>query len=82
KLRLGFKMRFHDLRHYNASVMQALGVPDKYAMERLGQATPNMLKTVYQHVMRDKRTEVSDTLNEYMNGLMQHEMQHETVKGQ
>lgn len=30
--------RFHDLRHINASVMLALGVPDKYAMERMGHA--------------------------------------------
>lgn len=27
---------FHDLRHLNASIMLALGVPDKYAMERGG----------------------------------------------
>ena len=27
---------FHDLRHINASVMLALNVPDKYAMERGG----------------------------------------------
>ena len=39
--------RFHDLRHYQASVMLALGVPDKYAMERMGHASTNMLKNVY-----------------------------------
>ena len=30
--------------HYYASVMLELGVPDKYAMERMGNATPYMLK--------------------------------------
>lgn len=59
--------RFHDLRHYNASVMLALGVPDLYAMRRLGHATPNMLKTVYQHTMRDKQKEVADAINAYMD---------------
>ena len=59
--------RFHELRHYYASVMLALGVPDKYAMERMGHATPDMLKRVYQHTMRDKRKEVADTVNAFFN---------------
>ena len=59
--------RFHDLRHYYASVMLALGIPDKYAMERMGHATTNMLKAVYQHTMRDKREEVADTINAFFN---------------
>lgn len=57
--------RFHDLRHVNASVMLALGVPDKYAMERMGHASNNMLKTVYQHTMKDKQDEVADLLDQY-----------------
>lgn len=57
--RLGTKVRYHDLRHYNASVMLALGVPDKYAMERIGDATEHMFKAVYQHVMRDKQQQVA-----------------------
>lgn len=57
--------RFHDLRHANASVMLALGVPDKYAMERMGHATNNMLKTVYQHTMRSKQEEVADVVDNY-----------------
>lgn len=32
------------LRHYNASIMLALNVPDKYAMERMGYSTPATLK--------------------------------------
>jgi len=58
------KFRFHDFRHYNASVMLALGIPDKYAMERLGQATPSVLKNVYQHIREDKKNEASRLLNE------------------
>ena len=59
--------RFHDLRHANASVMLALGIPDKYAMERMGHATNNMLKTVYQHTMRDKRDEVDNLIDSYFS---------------
>lgn len=57
--------RFHDLRHANASVMLALGVPDKYAMERMGHATNNMLKTVYQHTMKSKQDEISTAVDSY-----------------
>lgn len=64
--KLGFPhYRFHDLRHLQASVMLALGVPDKYAMERMGHATNNMLKTVYQHTMKDKQEEVADAVDNY-----------------
>lgn len=59
--------RFHDLRHANASIMLALGVPDKYAMERMGHATNNMLKTVYQHTMRSKQDEVADVVDGYFS---------------
>lgn len=62
--------RFHDLRHANASVMLALGIPDKYAMERMGHATNNMLKTVYQHTMNSKQEEVADAVDNYFTQKM------------
>jgi integrase len=61
--KLGIDCRFHDLRHYNASIMLALGIPDKYAMERMGHATTNMLKTTYQHTFAEKTIEVSQLIN-------------------
>lgn len=64
---LGFKCRFHDLRHYNASIMLALNVPDKYAMERMGYSTTATLKKVYQHTMAGKRAEVNSMINSHMN---------------
>lgn len=60
--------RFHDLRHVQASIMLALGVPDKYAMERMGHATNNMLKTVYQHTLTSKQIEVSNMVDNYFIG--------------
>ncbi len=62
-----FIFRLHELRHVQASVMLALGVPDKYAMERMGHASTNMLKTVYQHTMKTKSEEVADTIDRFFS---------------
>lgn len=62
--------RFHDLRHLNASVMLANGVPDKYSMKRMGHATNNMLKTVYQHTIKEKERQYDDVINSYFDGLI------------
>lgn len=59
------RYRFHDLRHYQASVMLALGVPDKYAMQRMGHASINMLKNVCQHTMASKEKEVSYQIDDF-----------------
>lgn len=54
--------RFHDLRHYQASILHAMGVPDKYIMERGGWKTDSTLKNIYQHTMSDKRKQVEDDI--------------------
>lgn len=77
----GIKIRFHDLRHYYASLMLSLGVPDKYAMQRMGHSTPNMLKNVYQHIMDDKNQAITEQINGFFS-LMQHEMQHENLNSE
>ena len=67
---LGIKhFRFHDLRHYNASVMLSLNIPNKYAQARMGHATDNMLKNVYQHLMSEKEKEVNENVNKYFDDL-------------
>lgn len=68
--KLGFQWRLHDLRHYNASVMLSIGVPDKYAMQRMGHSTTNMLKTVYQHTFSNREIEVSDMVNQKLGKLV------------
>lgn len=67
--------RFHDLRHANASIMLALGIPNRYAQERMGHATDNMLKAVYQHTMEHKRTEVDTAVDSYFSQLLQTKLQ-------
>ena len=44
-------------------MMLAKGVPDKYAMKRLGQSSPNMIKDIYQHLYESKEREVADTVS-------------------
>ena len=61
--------RFHDLRHANASVMLALGIPDKYSMKRMGHATNNMLKTTYQHTIREKELQFDEKINSEFENL-------------
>lgn len=65
-------MRFHDLRHLNASVMLQLGIPDKYAMERGGWSTSSTLQTVYQHTFADERTLVDDKIDMYFDNIIKH----------
>lgn len=62
--------RFHDLRHANASVMLALGIPDKYAMERMGHSTNNMLKTVYQHTMVDEKAKTNSLVDNFFENIL------------
>lgn len=46
-------MRFHDLRHYFASQLILLGIPDIYAIKLTGHSTTNMLRNVYQHTFKE-----------------------------
>lgn len=43
--------RFHDLRHYSASIMHAIGVPDQYILQRGGWSSDNIMKSVYRNVI-------------------------------
>lgn len=73
--------RFHDLRHYSASIQHALGVPDAYIMQRGGWSSDRTLKQVYRHALDDKTKEQTQKINQYFQA-MQHEMQHEKEKTQ
>lgn len=68
---LGLSVRFHDLRHHFASTLLELGVPDLYAMRRMGHATPNMLKAVYQHLKDEKEAAVDSAIRSKMDALYQ-----------
>ena len=63
------RYRFHDLRHFNASVMLRLNVPTKYQMTRGGWSTDSTLRTVYQHTMTDYATEVDEQIYDFIDSL-------------
>lgn len=62
--------RLHDLRHYFASVLLAMGIPNKYAQQRMGHSTDNMLKNVYQHIMEDTKNEIDKSVDNYFDDFL------------
>lgn len=61
--------RFHDLRHYCASIQHAIGIPDSYIMQRGGWGNDNTLKNVYRHTMSDREKEMNAKANTFFSGL-------------
>ena len=68
-------MTFHQLRHMNASVMAALGVPNLYAQERGGWSTDHTLKRVYQHTFSAQRIEVDRTVDAFFETKIRQEIE-------
>ena len=73
------KFRFHDLRHYSASIMHAIGVPDQYIMQRGGWASDHVMKSVYRNVIDAEAARQNKKILDHFNN-MQHEMQHKKGK--
>ena len=65
--KLHLSCRFHDLRHYAASIMHAIGVPDAYIMKRGGWSSDAVLKSVYRNALDDKEKEFVNMANEYLS---------------
>lgn len=75
-----YSRKIKELREKNgmtqAELARAIGVPDKYAMARMGHASNNMLKNVYQHIMVDKESEIDNAINQQLNTFFHNSMQH------
>ncbi|MBQ0112528.1 MAG: site-specific integrase [Bacteroidales bacterium] len=64
---LGIKsFRFHDLRHYFATMAHAMGIPDKYIQLQGGWKTDHIMKKVYRHSLDD---EYEKTQKQYVDRL-------------
>ena len=68
--------RFHDLRHYSASILHAIGVPDQYIMQRGGWASDHVMKSVYRNIIDLEKAKQDRKIISHFEK-MQHEMQHE-----
>lgn len=71
--------RYHDLRHYAASIMHAIGVPDQYIMQRGGWGSDKTLKAIYRGTIEEYTQKYTDLTLTHFDG-MQHEIQHDTKK--
>ena len=81
--KIGFKCRFHDLRHYMASILHAIQVPDSYIMERGGWSSDRTLKSVYRNVLSDKAETFTTKANEYfMDNILSDKSQKHIKKSQ
>ena len=55
-------MRFHDLRHGAASLMAAMGVPPRVAMEILGHSQISTTMNIYAHVAAEWQQDAVDRM--------------------
>ena len=69
--RLNFPYNFHALRHYYASVMLMHGIPNRYAKEKMGHASEDMLKRVYQHTFKNVTEQHDMTLDTFFTTMFQ-----------
>ena len=68
-------MTFHQLRHMNASVMDMLKVPSKYAQERGGWKTDYVMKRVYQHTFSKEREAVDQKIDSFFDNIVQQKIE-------
>lgn len=82
--KLGIPTRFHNLRHYHASVMLREGVPEKYIVADMGHSSFDMVKRVYGHVMQEKRSLIDTAMNTHATAILNssHGCAHEVEKSQ
>lgn len=59
------EFRFHDLRHYNVSILHAMNVPDKYIMARGGWRTNYTMNNVYNHTLKSKQNEFNSKISKH-----------------
>lgn len=61
--------RFHDLRHYCAARMLAIGIPISVVQEYGGWKTKHVLLDIYDYVINEVRDESMDRWNAFVNKL-------------
>lgn len=60
-------IRFHDLRHTNATLMLKSKVPPKVAAERLGHSSIGITMDLYSHVMKEMQEEAANKISNILN---------------
>lgn len=63
--------RFHDLRHYNVSILHSLNIPDKYIMARGGWKSNYVMNNVYNHALKEKANEFDIKITEHFENVVE-----------
>lgn len=61
--------RFHALRHYCASRLHSIGIPDSYIMERGGWENASVLDNIYRHALSDQSVDMNARANAVFSSL-------------
>ena len=70
--KLGYNdMRFHDLRHYGATVLHDMNVPDKEIMHRGGWNNLSTLMNIYVHYNPDTAKVAANAMNSLYDSFME-----------
>ncbi len=76
KKKLGVNIRFHDLRHYFASLAKVLDVPDNFAANLGGWRNGSkVLKEIYQNDMVSMNEVYANRINEHLENMTQNTTQ-------
>ncbi|EPS55255.1 TPA: tyrosine-type recombinase/integrase [Clostridium botulinum] len=67
KAKIDKKVRFHDLRHTNATLLLSQGVDFKVIQERLGHEDINTTLNTYSHVNKSMQKNATDKLNSILD---------------
>ena len=65
----GYKFSIHDLRHFYASVLLLMGIPNKYAAKQMGHSGDGMLQKVYQHLFPNAVSDYDEAISEKFSEL-------------
>lgn len=60
-------VRFHDLRHTNATLLLQQGVDFKVIQDRLGHSDISTTMNIYSHVNKDMQKKATDRLSKLIN---------------
>lgn len=67
KLGIEKKVRFHDLRHTNATLLLQQGIDFKTIQVRLGHSDINTTLNIYSHVTTNMQKDATEKLNTLLN---------------
>lgn len=60
---------FHELRHYAASILHAIGIPDQYIMNYGGWKTDYVMKSVYRNAIDEETQKMNDKISDHFTEL-------------